>query len=167
MIAQELADSDRKIYDDFLIAILIAGLPSTYEAFVAGMINSLRLKDSKDLGPDDLKTVMDSLLDEQKRMELEKTTSSAFSACRRTVTCSHCKKTGHGVEKCWQKNPELRPKKFSDKKDQDESSNDDVDDATKAYTARRITAFAARRIATMHTGNIHEGDHIKVGALSS
>jgi hypothetical protein len=109
MIAQELADSDRKIYDDFLIAILIAGLPSTYEAFVGGMINSLRLKDSKDLGPDDLKTVMDSLLDEEKRMELEKTASSAFSASRRTVTCSHCKKTGHGVEKCWQKNPELRP----------------------------------------------------------
>jgi hypothetical protein len=43
----------------------------------------------------------------------------------------------------------------------------DVDDVTKAYTARRITAFAARRIATMHTGNIRGGDHIKVGAFYS
>jgi hypothetical protein len=131
-MAQELADSSRPIYDDFLIAILVSGLPPSYESFVAGMINGLRLKDSQDLGPTDLKMVIDSLFDEEKRKELDKVTgSSAFSAGRRSINCSHCNKTGHGVEKCWEKHPELRPKKFEKKKGSKEKDESDDEDTKK------------------------------------
>jgi hypothetical protein len=62
-------------------------IASSYEVSVAGMINRRRLTDSKALGPHDLKMMMDSLLDEEKRMELDKTTSNAFSASRRDLYC--------------------------------------------------------------------------------
>jgi hypothetical protein len=153
-IAQELADSSRPIYDDFLIAILVSGLPPSYESFVAGMINGLRLKDSQDLGPTDLKMVIDSLFDEEKRKELDKVTgSSAFSAGRRSISCSHCNKAGHGVDKCWEKHPELRPKKFGKKKgskEKDESDDEDTKNSTApsanpaAFRVWRTTAFMAR-----------------------
>ncbi|KAA8912632.1 hypothetical protein FN846DRAFT_993634 [Sphaerosporella brunnea] len=138
------------IYDDFLIAILVAGLPPSYQAFVAGLINSLRLKDSEDLGPTDLKMVIDSLLDKEKRMDLDKVTgSSAFSAARRSISCSHCKKAGHGVEKCCEKHPEFRPKKFNKKKSPKDESDDENIKSTEpsaspaVFRVWRTTAFMA------------------------
>jgi hypothetical protein len=31
-------------------------------------------------------------------------------------SCSHCKKEGHVEAKCWKLHPELRPKRFGNKK---------------------------------------------------
>ncbi|KAA8902013.1 hypothetical protein FN846DRAFT_987217 [Sphaerosporella brunnea] len=86
-----------------------------------------------------LKMVIDSLLDEEKRMDLDKVTSgSAFSAGRRSISFSNCKKAGHGVEKCWEKHPELRPKKLSKKK----SSKDESDDEDTKLTEPSANAAA-------------------------
>jgi hypothetical protein len=51
-----------------LIAILITGLPAKFEAFVAGVINILRLKPAveDDDGAADLKSVIKSLDKEKK-----------------------------------------------------------------------------------------------------
>ena len=38
-------------------------------------------------------------------------------------TCSYCKKTGHSIEKCWEKHPHLRPKKGSKKRESNKVMN--------------------------------------------
>jgi hypothetical protein len=38
--------------------------------------------------------------------------------------CPHCKKVGHGEEKCWQKHAELRPAWFKDKKGKKPNAGD-------------------------------------------
>ena len=136
-IAQELQDAQRPVYDDFLISVLVEGLPSRFDAFIAGVINGLRMK--TDISPDDLTNVIDALLDEEQRMKIDSdqnSTTTAFAARgnKSGITCTHCSKTGHPVERCWEKNPELKPKRFRGKK------KPDGEDTASAETTPDIAA---------------------------
>ena len=109
-IAQELQDAQYPVYDNFLISVLIEGLPPKFDAFVSGVINGLRLK--TDIAPSDFTNVIDALLDEEQRMKIDRNPAATAFASRRDklgITCTHCQKTGHPVEKCWEKHPELKP----------------------------------------------------------
>jgi hypothetical protein len=46
-LPQELSNAERPIHDDFLVSVFVSGLPPKFEAFVAGVINNLRLQDSR------------------------------------------------------------------------------------------------------------------------
>jgi hypothetical protein len=79
---------------------LVTGLPAKFEAFVAEVINNLRLKTTikGDDGAADLKSTIESLLNEEKRMALDDV--SAFSSARDSeVKCKFCNRGNHAIEK--------------------------------------------------------------------
>lgn len=51
-------------------------------------------------------------------MKIDRNPATTAFASRRDksgITCTHCLKTGHPIEKCWEKNPELKPKRLRGK----------------------------------------------------
>ena len=113
--------------------------------------NGLRMK--TDISPDDLTNVIDVLLDEEQRMKIDSdknSTTTAFMARgnKSGITCTHCSKTGHPVEKCWEKNPELKPKRFrgGKKPDGEDTASaggtaETTPDTAAAFQTHRISAF--------------------------
>jgi hypothetical protein len=130
----------------FLVALLLNNLNSReYEYIIAVITQSIRINSEEEL---DLDSIIGQLLDEYRRLHsIRKGHSTAsYSAPKsnnnnsraeenkdiemsmptrkiQDISCDYCKKKGHTINKCWLKNPKLRPKVEPKKNSQKESSN--------------------------------------------
>ncbi len=70
----------------------------------------------------------------------------------KSVECSHCEKTGHTAEKCWELHPELRPKSMRDK--EGKSQNDfNMSASIQTFTVLPKNTWVADSGAGRHFSN--------------
>ena len=91
-------------------------LTPEYEGFVSNITQSYRLDGAKF----DLQRLFSNLLDEYRRLSYKDNDTPQVLAAggknngKYKKNCTHCKKTGHYIDKCYQLHPEL---KYGGKKD--------------------------------------------------
>jgi hypothetical protein len=123
-IRQKLSDASYSIPNEVISSLLLTGLDSTWDNFIAAATQSYRQMGKDEVDPDDL---ISQLLDENRRkaastlanttqpaedLEGEPAQASAHLAHRRNrdqrqkrprPECSYCKRTGHTEDECWDK----------------------------------------------------------------
>lgn len=106
-LSDELAARKLAIPNKVIIAYALNNLSSEYENTVAIITQNLRSSDKEV----DLSSIFSYLLDETRRLKSihpqEMAMNTKASATR--PKCTFCHKRGHSINKCWEKNPSLRP----------------------------------------------------------
>lgn len=90
-IVQQLADIGSPLEDDFVAVIMLSGLPPEYDPLIMTLENN-NIKLSSE-------TVKSKLLQEHQRRDENTETVTALAA-RKTFKCFRCKKSGHMMKNC-------------------------------------------------------------------
>ncbi len=138
------------IPEKVIFAWVLNNLGNDYSALITAITQSIRVTGSDSLK---LEELFSNLIDESKRVKsLSKENSNKeistdeialFTKSKKgkykpynqnkvnksgnstkTIKCNHCKKNGHKIDKCWIKNPDLRPKKGKDNSSCEETSEE-------------------------------------------
>jgi hypothetical protein len=110
-LSDELASRNLAIPSKVIVAYALNNLTHEYEHTVAIITQSLRTNGDKEV---ELNAIFSYLIDEARRLkslephEMAMSTNTNRSA-QNKPKCSFCKRPGHTPEKCWKKNPHLRP----------------------------------------------------------
>jgi hypothetical protein len=120
-LTDELKAKKLQLPDQVVLAWVLNNLTADYDAFTAIITQSLRT-DSSTIK---LENLFASLIDESRRQRSKDTGSTALfthgskkrkfqnsksNNKRPRYTCTHCQKTGHSHERCWELHPELKDK---------------------------------------------------------
>ena len=106
-LTDDLNARDLKLPDKLIMAWVLNHLTPEYEGFVSNITQSYRIDGAKF----DLQGLFSNLLDESRRLSYKDNDTAQVLAASRISKrkCTHCKKPGHLIEKCYQLHPELRP----------------------------------------------------------
>jgi hypothetical protein len=120
-LTDELKAKKLQLPDQVVLAWVLNNLTADYDAFTAIITQSLRTDSSKIK----LENLFASLIDESRRQKSKDGGSTALftngskkrkfqnkksNNKRPRYTCTHCQKTGHSHERCWELHPELKDK---------------------------------------------------------
>jgi hypothetical protein len=120
-LTDELKAKKLQLPDQVVLAWVLNNLTAEYDAFTAIITQSLRT-DSSNIK---LENLFSSLIDESRRQKSKDNGSTALftngskkrkfqnpkqNNKRPRYTCTHCQKTGHSHERCWELHPELKDK---------------------------------------------------------
>ena len=106
-LTDDLNARDLKLPDKLIMAWVLNHLTPEYEGFVSNITQSYRTDGAKF----DLPGLISNLLDESRRLSYKdnETAQVLAASSRPKRKCTHCKKPGHLIEKCYELHPELRP----------------------------------------------------------
>jgi hypothetical protein len=111
-LSDELASRNLAIPSKVIVAYALNNLTREYEHTVAIITQNLRTNSDKEV---ELNAIFSYLIDEARRLKSLEPQEMAMSTntknTQKKPKCSYCKKPGHTPEKCWKKNPHLKPKK--------------------------------------------------------
>ena len=110
-LSDELASRNLTIPTKVLVAYALNNLSQEYEHTVAIITQSLRASTDKEI---ELNSIFSYLIDEARRLkslEPQEMAMNTTSSTQNKPKCTYCEKKGHTEEKCWKKNPQLKPKK--------------------------------------------------------
>lgn len=103
-IAQQLEDIGSSLDDNFVAVIMLSGLPSDYDPLIMALENNNTKLSSE--------TVKAKLLQEHQRRD-DKTEAVTALAVGRKLKCFRCKRAGHMMKNCPQKNKRSKVTKSS------------------------------------------------------
>jgi len=121
------------IPEKVIFAWVLNNLSPNYETLITTITQSIRVNGS---GLIKLEELFSNLIDESKRLKHKDSGETALVTTKqkskykpynankvsknksnknsnKSITCEHCRKKGHKIEKCWIKHPELRPNKLN------------------------------------------------------
>ena len=103
-LTDDLNARDLKLPDKLIMAWVLNHLTPEYEGFVSNITQSYRIDG-------DLPGLFSNLLDESRRLSYKdnETAQVLAASSRPKRKCTHCKKPGHLIEKCYELHPKLRP----------------------------------------------------------
>ncbi len=114
------------IPEKVIFARVLNNLSPNYETLITTITQSIRVNGS---GSIKLEKLFSNLIDESKRLKHKDSGETALHTTKqkskykpynankvskksnKSITCEHCHKKGHKIEKCWMKHSELRPNK--------------------------------------------------------
>ena len=108
-LSDDLASRNLTIPTKVIVAYALNNLSADYEHTVAIMTQSLRATDDKDI---DINAIFSYLIDEARRLkslEPQEMAMTSKSTTTQKPKCAFCNRPGHTQEKCWKKNPHLKP----------------------------------------------------------
>jgi hypothetical protein len=151
-LTDELKAKKLQLPDQVVLAWVLNNLTADYDAFTAIITQSLRT-DSSTIK---LENLFASLIDESRRQRSKDTGSTALftngskkrkfqpsksNNKRPRYTCTHCQKTGHSHERCWELHPELKDKpKPSQSSANHVADNSDDESSTEVMHVNVFTA---------------------------
>jgi hypothetical protein len=112
-LSDKLASRNLAIPSKVIVAYALNNLSHEYEHTVAIITQNLRTNSDKEV---ELNAIFSYLIDEARRLkslepqEMAMSTNTSRNTQNRPK-CSYCKRLGHTPEKCWKKNPHLKPNK--------------------------------------------------------
>ena len=106
-LTDNLDTRNLKLPDKLIMAWVLNHLTPEYEGFVSNITQSYRI----DGAQFDLPGLFSNLLDESRRLSYKDGNSQQALAAAKSnrPKCTHCKKPGHHIDKCYQLHPELKP----------------------------------------------------------
>jgi hypothetical protein len=146
-LRQLAKNADKAIGDDDFIAAVMVGVRGQYEALVESLEASISTLTSEDL---------ETRLLNAEESRKHKKIPDARAASASKITCSHCKKVGHLVDRCWDLHPEKKPKYFKrreETKHAEESAKSATIDNTEEPSDSGYTWFADSGCTQHMTGS--------------
>jgi hypothetical protein len=140
-LSDELASRDLAIPTKVIVAYALNNLTRDYEQCVAIITQSLRTSD-KEI---ELNAIFSYLIDEARRLRSLEPQEMAMSTNQKDTQkpkCAHCKRIGHNQEKCWEKYPNLKPKKAKNGQNKAKNGqNGAINSTTKPTENTQTTLF--------------------------
>jgi hypothetical protein len=151
-LTDELKAKKLQLPDQVVLAWVLNNLTADYDAFTAIITQSLRT-DSSTIK---LENLFASLIDESRRQKSKDGGSTALftngskkrkfpnsksNNKRPRYTCTHCQKTGHSHERCWELHPELKDKAKSSQASANHVA--DISDDESSTEVMHVSVFAA------------------------
>jgi gag-polypeptide of LTR copia-type len=98
-LASQLQSAGAKIEQEEVASIIISSLPESWDSLIVAL-------ESKAMSDLTIEYVSSRLIHEERRRNLAVSSPQpslplALAAVRSKMKCSHCRRTGHTVEKCW------------------------------------------------------------------
>jgi Pol polyprotein, beta-barrel domain/gag-polypeptide of LTR copia-type len=135
-LTDELAARGLTIPNKVIAAYALNNLTPDYENTVAIISQSFRTS-TTDI---DIIQLFSQLIDEARRLKAKEPQEMAMASKDTRPYCSHCNKSGHSIENCWKKHPNLRPKRNKAKeKPKNNSKDESKEDKTKSSETTLIT----------------------------